>query len=113
MIRSAVPVRLPIFIEIRQRVLEKPGGHIFKAYISKFNNSAKNHQTGTGLLYAQLGMVLINPTKRENARTKFSMLNSSKKHQSGTGLRYAQLCMVLITPTKFHRKGFKETKRTR
>ena len=50
--------------------------------ISKSHNSAKIHWIGTRLWYAQLGIVLINPTKfheyptkgyRETACTKFSM----------------------------------------
>ena len=38
--------------------------------MSKGHNSAKNHQTGTRLAYAQLGMILINPTKFNGYPTK-------------------------------------------
>ena len=80
---------------------------------------------------AQLGIVLINPTKfhqnptkgfEETARTKFSMeifqspITPPKIIEPEQDQVNAQLGMVLINPTKFHQnptKGFGETARTK
>ena len=59
----------------------------------KGHNSAKNHWTGTGLGYAEQGMVLVIPYK---------VSLKSKNHWTETGLGYAQQGMVLVIPTKFH-----------
>ena len=54
---------LQSFIKIQQTVFKKCLDKMFNINISKGHNSAKNHRTGTGLRYAQQGMVLINPMK--------------------------------------------------
>ena len=122
---------LQSFIEIRQRFWRNAPDKIFNANISKCHNSAKNHRTGTGLRYAQLGMVLINPTKfhqnptkgfGETLRTKFSMQifqspitppKIIKPEQDYNMHNQAWYLSILL---KFHQnptKGFGETAQTK
>ena len=92
-----------------------------KVSISKFHNSTKNYRTGTGLQYAQLGLVVIISVKfheilnksfheivftnsYKNVKVNIKKLhNSAQNYRTRTDLQHdAQLGLVSIIVVKFH-----------